>query len=268
MTAIMHFLKRRFFSARLAAFVIMLFPLLGSISAHFGNQTSRALPTDPSAKPALVFAQYHDDLGEIDELRSHDAAGFVFTNRSPYPVEIKHIRPSCGCLTTRLERSRIEPGSNGEFFLQIDTAPEASGQKYYTAEVVYETQNEQGQSIRTFTELVSFSAIIPEKKLVISPPALGFYLSGDGEPVSHLVELVDFRAKEFEILSIETDHPQIQAKLIGRKADAPRPTHQIEVQVHGTFTDKRLKYTILIKTTDETFQELKIPVLVQSMPAK
>lgn len=255
-------------TARGLCLALAFLPLLGSLAAALQpRKSSHMAAVDPEARPALAFQQYMTDLGNLDENRSSGAAAFVFTNRSAHPVHINKITPSCGCLTTRITTVDYAPGAQGEFFIQLDSVGENPGPKQFDAQVVYETRDKVGRKIHEYTEKVWFKVIIPAKKLIVEPAAVIIYQAASGDPTSRVVQLIDYREGDFEIVSTETSHPQVFAKVMGLKAGASLKTQEVEVIVQGTFPDKPVKALVQIRTNDPTYQLIKIPMLIQGMPA-
>ncbi len=223
-------------------------------------------PVDESSIPPLVFQQYMNDLGDLDENRSSGAAGFVFENASNWPVHINKITPSCGCLTTRIAHLDYPPGSEGEFFIQIDSAGESSGPKRFDAVVSYETRDNDGKPRHQYEEKVWFKVTIPQKKLIVEPAAVIIYQAANGTPTRRMVQLMDSRDAEYKILSVESSHPQVHVNVIG-----PRPTNsgpkiqEVELVVQGTFPEKPTKAVINIQTDDSVYRSIRVPMLLQGM---
>lgn len=260
--------KRSFWpTSRGICLALAFVPLLGSLAAALQPRTaSRIQPDDRKARPALVFLQYMTDLGNLDDSRDRDAAGFSFTNRSDFHVRITKITPSCGCLTTRIATQDYPPGTEGEFYIQIDTAGEMPGPKRFDAVVSYETRNPDGQTIAQFEEKVWFKLVVPQKKLIVEPAAVIIYQAASGEPTSRIVKLVDNRDVDLTILSAKSNHPQVFVNVIGRTAQPSPKLYEVEVLVQGTFPEKPVKALVEIETDDEAYRVVRVPMLIQGMP--
>src|SRR6266498_3244827 len=74
-----------------------------------------------SAGPKIQFAGTVYDFGKIGagELVKHE---FVFTNIGTGTLEIKDVRPGCGCTTAGTWDKEAEPGKTGSIPLQFNSA--------------------------------------------------------------------------------------------------------------------------------------------------
>src|SRR5262249_8930081 len=62
--------------------------------------------------PRIQFAATGVDFGKVDSGRVVNYS-FVFTNTGDQVLEIKSVRPSCGCTTTTNWDRQVEPGKLG-----------------------------------------------------------------------------------------------------------------------------------------------------------
>src|SRR6266545_7713144 len=74
-----------------------------------------------TAGPKIQFADAVYDFGKIGagELVKHE---FVFTNIGTTTLEIKDVRPGCGCTTAGTWDKTVEPGKTGSIPLQFNSA--------------------------------------------------------------------------------------------------------------------------------------------------
>ena len=61
--------------------------------------------------PVISFEKTHHDFGKMSpgKKASHN---FVILNNGNAPLQIKDVRPSCGCTVATLPKSKLEPGEN------------------------------------------------------------------------------------------------------------------------------------------------------------
>jgi hypothetical protein len=71
--------------------------------------------------PKIKFAEPIYDFGKVDsgQVVKHD---FVFTNIGTATLEIKDVRPGCGCTTAGTWDKQVEPGKTGSIPLQFNSA--------------------------------------------------------------------------------------------------------------------------------------------------
>jgi len=107
--------------------------VLLTIAGTFGGiasglaQTKESSPTvapgekKESAGPKIQFAEMVYDFGKVSsgELVKHT---FVFTNIGTATLEIKDVRPGCGCTTAGTWDKMVEPGKTGSIPLQFNSA--------------------------------------------------------------------------------------------------------------------------------------------------
>src|SRR6266540_6974319 len=74
-----------------------------------------------SAGPKIQFAGTVYDFGKVSsgEVVKHE---FVFTNIGTATLEIKDVRPGCGCTTAGTWDKLVEPGKTGKIPLQFNSA--------------------------------------------------------------------------------------------------------------------------------------------------
>src|SRR5262245_56999464 len=74
-----------------------------------------------AAEPKIQFAEIVHDLGKIGagQVVRHD---FIFTNTGTATLEIKEVRPSCGCTTAGTWDKQVEPGKTGLIPLQFNSS--------------------------------------------------------------------------------------------------------------------------------------------------
>src|SRR5437667_5920623 len=74
-----------------------------------------ALAANPGAK--IHFDQPIFDFGKVDsgELIKHE---FIFTNMGNQLLEVREVRPSCGCTTAGMWDKHVEPGKSGKIPVQ------------------------------------------------------------------------------------------------------------------------------------------------------
>src|SRR5436190_6457142 len=73
------------------------------------------------ASPKIQFAEMVYDFGKVSsgEVVKHS---FVFTNVGKATLEIKDVRPGCGCTTAGTWDKEVEPGKTGSIPLQFNSA--------------------------------------------------------------------------------------------------------------------------------------------------
>ena len=80
-----------------------------------------AAPAGETGVPKIEFGPMVFDFGRVKagEVVKHD---FVFTNAGTATLEIKDVRPSCGCTTAGTWEKQIAPGKTGTIGLQFNSS--------------------------------------------------------------------------------------------------------------------------------------------------
>jgi hypothetical protein len=213
------------------------------------------------APTSAVFANLHcaEPVVEVGVVRSgaqlhHD---FTFVNRGPAPVEVRQLRPSCGCLTPHLDRMVLAPGESASLRLEVNTLTQAAGLETWRVTVRYRTGGEEqeltvGLCGRVVTELA------------VEPAALEVSTTG---AFSRTVTLTDGRAQPLTVTSVRTTAPQLRAVLSGPGTDAAgRRTWTVRLDVGDDLPVGRRQEGLLLTTSDPAYPELKILVAVEKRP--
>lgn len=250
-------------------------PFILSIAVHAIGSTPREPTGSVEPRPALVFNQYLVDMGRDPVAPRPIVYGhFTFRNVSDRPVEIAELVPSCGCLQPVLENQNLgskayadasasepvglrifQPGQIGGFTVKIQTASESPGAREYRVVVKYKDPEPR-------ETLVTFRMVLPTKQVYVQPKAVLVYILGD-KPVTQTITLTDERRKKIEIESIATSLDFLEITV-----DEPRTVgarHEIPIKVFvPAIPPGKHEGLIRIKTNDPKFEEIRVPVIVQS----
>lgn len=212
-----------------------------------------------ASRPALAFEQYLVNLGNVEPRREHFAR-FGFTNTGDRSVRIKELKPSCGCLQPYLERTVLEPGESGEFFLRVQSATETPGKKTYTCKVFYEDPDPREAE-------VTFKLTLPEQTVTVEPKALIFYQMGDTEMTREIV-VTDHRGGSLELTGVRCSTELADVHLNPPETDfdnTPRQTISVTV---GHVPRGRHQGLLTISTDDPDFPELRVPLLIDTRDSR
>jgi hypothetical protein len=234
-----------------------LLPVVLSLLAHLVGPQAQAAP-EPRPKPTLVFSQYMIDEG-TPPVKPLYRAAFEFRNLGDRTITIEELKPSCGCLNPRLEKSVYKPGEIGEFWIRVDPTKEKPGPREFFVDVHYTDPDP--HSIR-----VTYKITLPERNVEIVPKALVFYqLEGNNAETEQEVVISDYRGegKGFHILSMESTSPLARAVLVKREEDeGGNIHHRLSVTVSGKVPPGTSRVLINIRTDDPEFDLLQIPILI------
>jgi hypothetical protein len=178
---------------------------------------------------------------------------FRLINRGPHAIEIKEVRPSCGCLAPRLEPRRLEAGGEGELTVAVNTLTQAAGAHTWQVRIQYQEDGRPGE-----LTVVLGAHVVSE--IVVEPPALTLTTEG---ALSHTVLLVDRRPHPLTVTAAQLTSAHLRAAVGEMSVDrAGRRVCAIRVEVPAECPEGRRDDVLRILTDDPTYPELDVPVTV------
>ena len=235
-----------------------LVPFSAAIVFHVIGPSARPAQESPQ-RPGLAFDQYLVDLGAVRP-QKFAGATFGFTNAGRGTINIKDIKPSCGCLSPQLGKREFKPGERGEFFVRVMMPNEAPGPKEYSIDVSYDDPLPQVAKL-------TFKVVLPEQQVVIRPRALGFHQLGE-EPTSQDIIVTDFRSEPLSVTGVECKSPLITAVLGTTQEDDEGNHHtRVTITAAGKVPPGTHWADLTIRTDDPQYATLQVPLQVQGPPA-
>ena len=102
---------------------LMVAGVFGGFASGVAQTENSSVPEPPghTSGPRIEFATNVFNFGKVSsgEVVRHD---FVFTNVGDATLEIKEVRPGCGCTTAGTWDKQVEPGKTGTIPLQLNSA--------------------------------------------------------------------------------------------------------------------------------------------------
>lgn len=252
---------------RKALLALGILPLVASLAA-WARPMSPVPMGPPLERPSLAFEQYAVHLGAVAPAPAV-GANFSFINRSEKVVRITGLKPSCGCVVTKVvdQRKDYRPGEFGMFQASLATANEKPGPHDYTIKVSYDDGQPREQVVR-------MTLTLPEPTIQLEPTEVYFYQL-NGEPNSRIVHVVDYRRHSLEVTSVQMQMGRepfptklATAELLPAvKTEAGLTRIPIRINVSGDIPPTRMIPHLIIKTNDPEFATLKLPVLIQGPKA-
>lgn len=177
----------------------------GAPASGGGFQTVRTadgvdvvVPPGVPRGPRLTFSDPILDFGSVSDTEEIHGA-FPFTNTGSEPLVISEIKPSCGCTTVELARTRFEPGEGDS--IELVWSPKGFGPQ---AKSITVQSNSDGEPI---TQLIIKAEIQPFARFQPSPLRPGPLQVGQ----EHRFELsLTCRDTGFEVLSVNANHPSVR----------------------------------------------------------
>ncbi|MEZ6055233.1 MAG: DUF1573 domain-containing protein [Planctomycetaceae bacterium] len=187
---------------------------------------------------------------------------FDFRNNGRSPLTIQEIKPSCGCLKWHLHQDQqtFAPGEPGRLTVRLMTANEDPGPHGYSVDI---TWNDGEEHVST----VIFRATLPERKLVLAPHEL-IFMQMHGAADERTIHVTDYRTKSaestLELLEVASTSSDVTAEILPMEIDeAGHRRIPIRVEVPAEVTPGRQLASLRIKTNDDVFPILGLPVLIE-----
>src|SRR6266498_1814720 len=236
---------------------LMLAGALAGMASAAPAQTKTASPptaTVGSPQPSgakIQFAETNFDFGKVNsgDVIKHE---FVFTNTGTATLEIKDVRPGCGCTTAGIWDKRVEPGKTGVIPLQFNSVS-------YSGTVGKSTTvscNDPGQSN---VVLVMKGSLW--KPIDVTPSMAVFNLSTD---------ILTNQSRILRIVSnldepVELSEPQCTNRVFQMELKTVRPGKEFQLHVTAVppFPPTPITVPVTIKTSSPKIPTLNISAFLR-----
>lgn len=179
---------------------------------------------------------------------------FTIVNRGPEAVEITDVHPSCGCLAPKLEPRRLAVGESAVLSLDVNTLTQPAGPNNWYVRLHYKTGGEECE-----LPLYLYARIIAE--ISVEPPALAINFTDAA--IGHDITVTDRRTEPLIVRSVEASSPHVRTQLGEMRRDsAGHWVRTIQVQVAADCSEGQHQESLLIRTSDPVYPELKVPFTI------
>ncbi len=223
--------------------LLMVVGTLGGFTSGLAQtKDSSTLPaatvSPPETSGAKVqFAELAHDFGRLSsgEVVRHD---FVFTNTGAATLEIKDVRPGCGCTTAGSWDRRVEPGKTGIIPLQFNS----TGFNGTIAKTVIVISNDPSQ-----TNVVLQIKGLIWKPLEVTPTMAAFNVYSEGQTNdTRILRIVNHLDESIELSDVKSTNQSFQAKL---KTVRPGKEFELHITAVPPFTSNTTVATVSVKTS-------------------
>ncbi len=207
--------------------------------AATSSSTATVVPAATSG-PKIQFAETVFDFGRISsgELAKHE---FVFTNTGTATLEIKDVRPGCGCTTAGAWDKQVEPGKTGVIPLQFNS----TGFSGTVAKSATVTCNDPGQS----NLVLQLKANI-WKAIDVTPTMAVFSVSSELQTnETRSVRIVSNIEEPVELSDLQCTNSAFRAEL---KTVRPGKEFELLITAVPPFVENRIFSVVTLKTSMPT----------------
>jgi hypothetical protein len=218
--------------------VLMIAGNLGGIIRGF-SQTQSSPPGGIAAEvsvPRSQFAELAHDFGRLSsgEVVQHD---FVFTNTGTATLEIKDVRPGCGCTTAGSWDRRVEPGKTGVIPVQFNS----TGFNGTVSKTVIVICNDPAQ-----TNVVLQVKGLIWKPIEITPAMAVFNVISEGQTNdTRIMRIVNHLDDPIELSDVKSTNQTFKAEL---KTVKPGKEFELQITAVPPYTSNTAA-TVSVKTS-------------------
>lgn len=176
--------------------------LLAALVVPLLTNAQEAAPTEaaPAVKgPTLQVDQPEFDFGSADSQATVEHT-YILKNTGDTTLEISSVRPACGCTVAELTEKMIPPGGESRLTAKLSLRGRSGRQS--KSITINSNDPERPQMQLMLVGNVSQS-------IQIAPDRLIFGQMAPGQEITLYVELASMSEKDFQILKIETNNPEL-----------------------------------------------------------
>jgi Protein of unknown function (DUF1573) len=224
---------------------LMVAGVFGGFGSGVAQTENSSVPEPPghTSGPRIEFATDVFNFGKVSsgEVVRHD---FVFTNVGDATLEIKEVRPGCGCTTAGTWDKRVEPGKTGTIPLQFNSAN--MGNDPAKSKVVLQ-----------FTGTVW-------KPIEVTPTTTVFNVSDESQTnVTKVVRIVNNLEEPLKLSDLECTNQVFRAEL---KTVQPDKEFELHITAVPPFTGS-IRAPVTLKTSSEKMPTISVTAYVAVQPA-
>lgn len=210
-----------------------------------------ALLTATVADAGVEFVSTHHSLGKV-KTAGDVFQKFAFKVTGRNPVEFVELRPSCGCVVPRMTKRVYQPGETGFVEVGIHSASQTPGPHRYQVSMTVLEPRERKIVLKLDMDLY--------REITIEPSNLRMILTGESG-LTQKISVIDPRPKKLTITDAVCSSRNLTVDIVG--ANPAHPSEQVVLlTVDGDFPEGETAAQVLLRTDDEQYPELVIPVTV------
>ncbi|HEX4956332.1 MAG TPA: DUF1573 domain-containing protein [Thermoanaerobaculia bacterium] len=162
---------------------------LAVLLAFSAGAAETPAPAAESPRPKMVVVEMVADLGEVSRgtTATHD---FIIRNEGDATLEIKEVKPTCGCTVARFDRT-IPPGGTGTIHAELDTTNIAGSESKPISVITNDPDRPH----------VQLSLLVKVVQFTVFNPGFSRFVKGQGHPPGVVTQI--FYSVSFDDLTIE-----------------------------------------------------------------
>ena len=236
---------------------LMVAGVFGGFASGVAQTENSSVPEPPghTSGPKIEFATDVFNFGKVSsgEVVRHD---FVFTNVGDATLEIKEVRPGCGCTTAGTWDKQVEPGKTGTIPLQLNSA-NMGGAVTKSATV---TCNDPGKP-----KVVLQITGTVWKPIEVTPTTTVFNVSDESETnVTKVVRIVNNLEEPLKLSDLKCTNQVFRAEL---KTVRPDKEFELHITAVPPFPGTSIRAPVTLKTSSEKMPTISVTAYLAVQPA-
>jgi hypothetical protein len=231
---------------------LMVAGVFGGFASGVAQTRNSSVP-DPAGQtsgPRIEFATNVFNFGKVSsgEVVRHE---FVFTNVGDATLEIKDVRPACGCTIAGTWDKQVEPGKTGTIPLQFNSANFGGA----VTKSVTVTCNDPGKS----TVLLKITGTV-WKPIEVTPTMTVFNVSDESETnVTKVVRIVNNLDEPLKLSDLKCTNQVFRLEL---KTVRPDKEFELHITAVPPFTGTSISAPVTLKTSSEKMPTIRVTAYV------
>lgn len=209
----------------------------------------------PAAGPRVRFATKSIDLGTIiagEVVRRR----FAFTNAGDAPLEIRAVKPSCGCTAALVSAERLAPGESGQIEVRYDSADRRGFQR---VRILVITNDPHEQDAGAYTSVLELRVEV-RSLLEVLPLTAYFPSVVRGSQSTGEITVLPSEDRPVRALEVRSTSPFVLVRS-EPLARGGKQGFKLLVSLAPDIPLGRLEERIEVRTDHERQPRLRIPVL-------
>lgn len=212
-----------------------------------------------------VPCQGYDWASELFESRTHDFGTvaraaktehvFEFENRTDQPIQISHVRASCGCTTPIVPEKTVAPGAKGKVIARFNTGSFV-GQRGATLTVVFNRP--------TYREVQLRVDGYVRRDIVCNPGSIEFGQTQESQVASKEISIQYAGRNDWQITDVTSEVPGLEFEL----KETRRGNGRVGYSLLATWQAESAGYLqtdVVLKTNDSRRPTIPLSVTGQSI---
>lgn len=209
------------------------------------------------AKSVILFRESTADAGKILDAESVPLS-FEFKNTGSEPLEIRYVKPSCGCTATEMDQTVFAPGETGTIKVEFD--PKGKQGAVRRAITVY--TNSESKPVHTIYVAAEVQQIVARE-----PSVVAFSMLEKGQVATETMKIYG-RTDDFKVTRATSKNPDVFEIEVSDPVDAEYRGEtlrmsEVTVKVKEGASPDNYRSEISVRTNDPRKPIFSVPIVAR-----